>query len=237
MPLLDHFRPPVFPRHRWESFHSNWATRIADALNEALPEDFLAEEYTHSADSLEIDIATYADGSKAGGNGQPAVLTWRPKAPAVVMPAVFPDNFEVRVFNRVGGMNLIAAIELVSPGNKDRPEEVQAFASKVASYLHQGVAVIVIDIVTVRRTNVHNATMRLMSAPPEALLPGDPVHYAVSYRPVMREAKPEIDLWRETFALGEPLPTMPLRLTGDTFLPVDFEAAYTEACRRRRIIR
>lgn len=237
MPLLDHFRPPVYPRHRWESFHSNWATRIADALNESLPEDFLAEESTHSADSLEIDIATYADQAKSEGNGQAAVLTWRPKAPALVMPAVFPDNFEVRVFNRVGGMNLVAAIELVSPGNKDRPEEIQAFATKVASYLHQGVAVIVIDIVTVRRTNLHNATMRLMSAPSEAILPGDPGHYAVSYRPVMREGRPEIEQWRETFALGDPLPTMPLRLTGDTFLQVDFEAAYTEACRRRRIIR
>src|SRR5262249_4310554 len=125
MPLLDHFRAPIFPRHRWESFHSNWATRIADTLNDSMPDDFLAEEYTHSADSLEIDIATYADESKAGGNGRPTVLTWRPKAPAVVMSAIFPDSFEVRVFNRVGGMNLVAAIELVSPGNKDRPEEVQ----------------------------------------------------------------------------------------------------------------
>jgi hypothetical protein len=237
MPLLDHFRAPIYPRHRWESFHSNWATRIADALNDSMPEDFLAEEYTHSADSLEIDIATYADESKAGENGQPTVLTWRPKAPAVAMPAIFPDNFEVRVFNRVGGMNLVAAIELVSPGNKDRPEEVQAFATKVASYLHQGVAVIVIDIVTVRRVNLHNATMRLVSAPEGTGLPGDPPHYAVSYRPVMRDGKPEIELWPETFSLGEPLPSMPLRLTGDTFVPVDFESAYTEACRRRRIIR
>lgn len=235
MPLLDHYRPPIYPRHRWESFHSNWATRIADALNVSMPEDFLAEEYTHSGESLEIDIATYADDVKAEGNGHPAVLTWRPKAPAAVMPAVFPDNFEVRVFKRVGGMNLVAAIELVSPGNKDRPAEVQAFATKVASYLHQGIAVIVIDIVTVRRTNLHNATMRLMSAPDDTIMADEPGFYAVSYRPLVREAKPEIELWTETFALGELLPTMPLRLTGDTFVPVDFEAAYTEACQRRRI--
>jgi Protein of unknown function (DUF4058) len=236
MPLLDHFRPPIYPRHRWESFHSNWATRIADALNESMSEDFLAEEYTHSADSLEIDVATYSDDSKASGNGQPAVLIWRPKAAPVVMPAIFPDNFEVRVFNRVGGMNLVAAIELVSPGNKDRPEEVQAFATKVASYLHQGVAVIVIDIVTVRRANLHNATMQLISAPEGTAMTGDPAHYAVSYRPLTRDGKPEIEIWPQPFALGDRLPTMPLRLTGDTFVPVDFEGAYQEACRRRRII-
>jgi hypothetical protein len=28
---------------------------------------------------------------------------------------------------------------------------------------------------------------------------------------------------------------LPLRLTGDLFIPVDFEAAYQEACRRRRL--
>ena len=32
-----------------------------------------------------------------------------------------------------------------------------------------------------------------------------------------------------------PLPLLPLRLTGDLFVPVDFEAAYQEACRRRRL--
>ncbi len=37
-------------------------------------------------------------------------------------------------------------------------------------------------------------------------------------------------------AVGAPLPVMPLRLTGDLFVPVDFEATYQEACRRRRII-
>jgi hypothetical protein len=40
-----------------------------------------------------------------------------------------------------------------------------------------------------------------------------------------------------TFAVGDPLPTLPLRLTGDLFVPVEFEAAYQEACRRRRLVR
>src|SRR4051812_36501793 len=45
MPLLDHFHPPPHPRHHWESFHSNWATRLADELNERwLPPEFMAEE-------------------------------------------------------------------------------------------------------------------------------------------------------------------------------------------------
>jgi hypothetical protein len=39
-----------------------------------------------------------------------------------------------------------------------------------------------------------------------------------------------------TVAVGQPLPTMPLRLTGDFMLPVDFETAYMDVCRDRRMI-
>jgi hypothetical protein len=54
-------------------------------------------------------------------------------------------------------------------------------------------------------------------------------------RPVRRGEQGEIDLWLRRLAVGAPLPTLPLRLTGDLFVAVDFEAAYQEACRRRRL--
>jgi hypothetical protein len=52
---------------------------------------------------------------------------------------------------------------------------------------------------------------------------------------VRRGDRDETDLWRRPLAVGAPLPTLPLRLTGDLFIAVDFEAAYQEACRRRRL--
>jgi hypothetical protein len=234
---------PLLPRHRWESFHSNWATRLADALSEVLPPDFLAEEHTHGGPGLEIDVATYEQASVPlwpQPNG-PATATapaavWAPPAPVRTMKAVFPDTFSVRVFTATGGLTLVGAIELISPGNKDRAEERRAFAIKCASYLHQGVSLIIIDIVTNRRANLHNETMRLMNAPADMDLSGDVDLYAVAYRPVLRKERPEIDLWTATVAVGQPLPVMPLRLTGDLFVPVDFESAYVEACRRRRLI-
>ena len=152
------------------------------------------------------------------------------------MPAVFPDSFEVRIFSISGGRTLVAAIELISPGNKDRADKRLAFATKCASYLNQGVAVVLIDVVTSRRANLHNETMRLMAAAEEFLLPADLELYAVAYRPVLRQDKPEIDLWTAAVTVGQPLPTLPLRLTGDLFVPVEFEPAYQEACRRRRLI-
>src|SRR5580704_2697202 len=119
MPLLDHFRPPLHPQHHWESFHSNWATRIADALNDRwLPPEFLAEEYTHAGSRLEIDVASYEKSVSPAGNGARTATipapTWAPPAPARTLPSVFPDNFEVRVFATAAGMTLVGAIELVS---------------------------------------------------------------------------------------------------------------------------
>jgi hypothetical protein len=37
MPLLDHFHAPLDERYPWDSFHSGWATRIADQLSDRVP--------------------------------------------------------------------------------------------------------------------------------------------------------------------------------------------------------
>jgi hypothetical protein len=243
MPLLDHFHAPLNDRHHWESFHSAWATLIANLLNEQwLSTEFLAEEHPSAGVGVEIDVAAFerTNGSAPGPDGGSVTAAlmprlWAPPAAALAIPAVFPESFEVRVFNTVGGLKLVGAIELVSPSNKDRPAERRAFATKCASYLHQGVSVIVMDIVTSRRANLHNGVMDLLDAPPDARLSADAGLYAVAYRPVLRAGRAEIDLWPATFAVGEPLPTLPLRLTGDIFVPVEFETTYQEACRRRRL--
>ena len=200
MPLFDHFHPPLQNQFPWDSFHSTWATRLADALNDQwLSPEFIAAEHTHAGSSLEIDVATFerpAGRPVRPTNGPPTATlspsTWAPPAVAHTMPAVFPDSFEVRVFSTSGGLTLVAAIELISPGNKDRAEERRAFAAKCASYLYQGIALIVIDIVTNRRANLHNETVRLMNAAEEFLLPTDVDLYAVAYRPVLRKKKPRL---------------------------------------------
>ena len=238
MPLLDHFRPPVRDRVQWNEFHSNWATRIADRLTELLPSEFLAVEFAKGSGGVEIDVAAFRPGSgeRNGTRDQPSAPDWQPPPATASIPTVFPERFEVRVVRLSGGRQLVGAIELISPGNKDSDDVRTAFAEKVASYIHEGVSVIVIDVVTERRANLHNEIARLIGEPDRIGLPADTDLYAVSYRPVLRDGRPEVDLWFATFSVGDPLPTMPLRLTGDLFVPVEFEATYTEACRRRRLI-
>ena len=242
MPLLDHFHPPLYPYHPWESFLSNWATRLTDAVMERLPREFHAEEHIHAGRTLEMNVtggASMEQSLPALPDGpmpdMPALIGGTSPTARFTIPGLFPDSFEVRVYSTVGGRTLVGAIALLSPGNKDRLEERCAFAAKCASYLYKGVSLILIDIVTNRRANLHNDTVRLMEAGPQYELPDDGSLYAVAYRPVLRQGQAEIDVWPATFRVGEPLPQLPLRLTGDLFIPVNFETAYQETCRRRRL--
>jgi hypothetical protein len=240
MPLLDHFHPPLAPRRHWESFHVNWAGAIADDLNESLlPEGYFAEEHAHLGPFVEIDVATFTDSQtsaeRAGGTATLHIRAWAPPAPPLVVPAAFPDAFEVLVFENEGGSRLVAAIELVSPGNKDRDGHRQAFAIKCASYLCQGVSLMVIDIVTTRRANLHNEIMRLLGHGEGSLLPAEASLYGVAYRPIVRDLHEQIEAWPSTLEVGQPLPVLPLALNAEQCLPIDLEASYTIACQRRRL--
>ncbi|MEO2090099.1 MAG: DUF4058 domain-containing protein [Gemmataceae bacterium] len=231
MPLLDHFRPPVDEQVSWSSFHANWATRLADQITERLPVGFTVEELSHPSGGVEIDVATYQD----DGTEDPLRSDWQPPPADQTADVVFPEQHEVKVYRTTGGRTLVAAVELVSPGNKDRATERRAFAAKCAGYLYAGVGLIVVDVVTERTANLHNEIVRVMDGGPGLLLPEPGGLYAVAYRPVVRDGGSTVDQWVRPLAVGGPLPELPLRLAGDYFVPVDFEAAYQEACRRRRI--
>jgi hypothetical protein len=238
MPLMDHVRAPLHPRRHWESFHVTWAGALADALNETLlPEGYFAEEHAHAGARVEIDVATFADDAPppAARNGSVITQTYAPPAPALVVPAAFPDEFEVRVYEAEGGARLVAAIELVGPANKDRESHRRAFATKCAGYLAQGIAVIVVDVVTNRGGNLHGDILRLLGHGSDSgLAPGTDL-YAIAYRPVVRERAEQVEVWTATLAVGSELPTLPLALNAELCLPIDLEAAYTAACNRRRL--
>ncbi len=240
MPLLDHFHPPLAPRRHWESFHVNWAGAIADDLNESLlPEGYFAEEHAQLGPMVEIDVATFTGhepaAQRSGGTAILPPRVWAPPAPAMVVPAAFPDAFEVLVFEAEGGARLVGAIELVSPGNKDRDAHRRAFAVKCASYLCRGISLIVIDIVTSRRANLHDEILSVMGHGNAFALPAETVLYGNAYRPIVREGRQEIEVWPHRLEVGRTLPVLPLALNAEIVLPIDLEATYTAACQRRRL--
>jgi hypothetical protein len=233
VPLLDHFHPPLSQERHWESFHATWAGEIMALLNQGgLPAGYFAETQVHFGSRVEVDVASFreADTSPAGSNGGVAV-----QAPGtvLVMPAVFPDEIEVQVYRRSGGATLVGAIELISPGNKDRPEARRAFAAKCAAYLQMGVGVLVVDIVTERQANLHDELIDLMGHDESFRYPHPSALYAVSYRPIRTAAAgDQIEARPTALALGQALPAMPLALRGGPVVPVTLETSYTSARQR-----
>jgi uncharacterized protein DUF4058 len=237
MPLLDHFRDRNEAEVLWPSIHGAWANAIMAQLNRTLPRRYRAQTQVRLGRHVEADV-TEIDVSPASRDDLPngpasgvAVKPWAPPAAALVLPAVFPDDIIVQVIDvEIRGFHPVAVVELVSPGNKDRPETRRAFAAKSAAYLQRGIGLLTVDAVTARHFNLHNELMDLLRYPATARMADDAWIYGVSYRPVHRDERSEIEVWREPLAIGQALPLMPLALRGAPTVPVDLEAAYKDAC-------
>lgn len=238
VPLLDHFHPPVSERRSWEGFHSLWAAALVEKLNrDVLTDEYFADMQVHIGSRVEVDIATLREsgGKRETGAATAVAPTWAPPKTDLVFPIVFSDEIEVQVFATVTGATLVGAIELVSPGNKDRPETRQAFAAKCVSYLTHGIGLIVVDIVTNRLANLHNDLMTMLGREGPFLLAASAATYAVAYRPSRQTSGDQVEVWPKPLVLGQPLPVLPLALRNGGTVPVDLEATYSEARERSRL--
>lgn len=238
MALLDHFHPPLRGSRRWEGFHHAWAANIAQHLNrDVLPADFFAESEISLGPTLEIDVATVelTNGGEASATTT-ATAVWAPAKPLLAFPVDFArlDVCEVRVYEDLGGAQLRAAIELVSPANKDRPGSRRTFAAKCAGYLKQAVSVVILDVVTERTANLHADLLDALAVS-QAAWESLTQLYAVAYRPVPLRDQQRIEAWPETLTLGHSLPVLPLWLRLDLCLPLQLEETYATTCSGLRI--
>src|SRR5207249_10459558 len=138
--------------------------------------------------------------------------------------------YEIRVYQDFGGAELRAAIELVSSANKDRVGSRRTFAAKCAGYLQHGIGVVIVDVVTSRSANLHREIFAALEAKTRQADWKSPTGlYAVAYRPVTFRKRPRVEVWPEPFALGDPLPALPLWLALDFCLPAPLEEGYLAA--------
>ena len=92
------------------------------------------------------------------------------------------DEYEVRVYDDRVGRRLVAAIEMVSPSNKDRPESRRASVAKIAALLLRDVLVSLVDIVTIREFNLYEGLFESIGVSDPTLEREPPCFYAVTVR-------------------------------------------------------
>jgi len=100
----------------------NWAPQ--------LPDGFVAEPRVHLGSFYEIGVCTFEQNeegesvsdSPGGSNAGIATAPQAPPPPTLTLDAEFPEQYayEVLVFDLERDRRLVAAVEIVSPANKDR---------------------------------------------------------------------------------------------------------------------
>ena len=242
MPLRDHFHPPVSQRHSWDELHGGWPMKIVESLVPHLPTEYYAAPKIHLGGAVEIDVATYERHNDdvaaiSRDNGGVATATWIATEPTLRVETDIPDvdEYEVLVYDMERGRRLVAAIELVSPANKDRPETRKAFVTKCAALLQQQVSVSIVDLVTTRETNLYAELLEFLdqtdasvAAPPTSI-------YAVACHWTMPRKRGLLETWHRSLNISQPLPALPRWLADDLALTLDLEASYEETCRVLRI--
>ena len=238
MPLRDHFRSPVNDTHSWDEVHGGWPMEMVRHLTTILPAGFRAAPKVLRGSPFEVDVSTYdldyrdPDTNAASGDGGTATLTGLSPTLTVEADLAEQDEYEVRIYDVERGRQLVAAIEIVSPSNKDRPDTRELFVGKVASLLQQGVCVSLVDLESIRLANLYVDLLNLLGHADPALAATTPHLYAVT----LRSRKPPkrrqlLDAWFHPMIAGQPLPTLPIWLTPDLRVMLPLETSYDATCR------
>jgi len=241
MPLRDHFRPPTSKKAAWEAFHAMWPAVMVQQLHAQLPEGYVAAPSVHLGAYMEIDVSAYeSDDAPAPRrqetNGGLAPASQRKPFSIVAVESEPLDDYEYAVFiyDVERERTLVAAVEFVSPANKDRPQKRNAFLGKCAGLLKQGVAVSIVDLVTTRQQNLYAELLAFIGREDLAPPTRSPI-YAASLRRIARDEKTFLEIYERPMEIGQPLPPIPLWLAADLVLSLDLETSYEKACRDLRI--
>ncbi len=237
MPLRDHFHPPVDDHHSWDALHGAWPTMMVLQLNSRIPQRFVAGPLIHLGSEIEVDVGSFerdvGDSSQSDGSGS----AWQLSEPtlAVETELLTVDNYEVQIYDIKHNRRLVAVVEIVSPSNKDRPKSRQTFVAKCEALLRRGVSVAIVDVVTEKQFNLYSELLELIDQSDPTFEPAPPAIYAAACRWIPRGYKYVLETWSHQLHLGQALPTLPIWLAENLYVPLDLEASYENTCRALRI--
>ena len=220
----------------WDSVHPFWLAYLIEWIQPRLPEGYKA--LLGGVPALTVE----------SGNGKPdvSVRKWGPEMPAKVVAtdtgrrpdleanAVFRLDPQRAVHIDFHGQ-LIAAIEIVSPRNKDRADAKETYSNRYLGYLRLGVHLMVVDVLP--RPKGFSFSDAITNGLGLLDLAPLPPPFAASYRvgevvPVGNDMGSLVALWRRSLQVGQPLPTLPLPLNVHSAVSIDLEETYHRAAKR-----
>jgi len=225
MPIHDWTRVDAGLFH---AFHQDWIGSLARALNAGvLPPDYFAlrEQSIRGPvpDVLTLQLSARRDESGDANTGL-AVAAVPPRAGLVrradeTIYARKADRIAVR--HRHG--QVVAVVEIVSPGNKASKGELRSFVEKSSELIMQGMHLLVVDLFPPSKRDpqgIHKAIWDEFKDEDFALPPDKPLTLA-SY-----DAGPPPVAYVELVGIGDTLPDMALFLKPDFYVPVPLEETY-----------
>jgi hypothetical protein len=141
---------------------------------------------------------------------------------------IYAQSADRVAIRHASGDQIVAFIEILSPGNKHTPYALQKFIEKLNEALDQGIHLLVIDILPPGKhepRGLHAALWELRSGETHGVTPAEPLGLS-AYRvdDVPRG-------YFERIAVGQPIPDMPVFLTPIHYVNVPLELTYNEAYR------
>ena len=140
-------------------------------------------------------------------------------------PDVLALSRRVMSIRHAADDQIVAVIEIVSPGNKSSQSAVERFVNKANAVLDSGCHLLILDLFPPNRSNPHGLHAEIWRSY------DDEPYCATSEKPVILAAyqagRPRAFL--EPLALGSVLPDMPLFLDDDGYVNVPLEATYSAA--------
>lgn len=226
------------PMHNWtrvkagvyHNFHFRWIAAIMDRLNAGLlPAGYFAmgELSIGQPETGVVALETFADATpRRDDEGEVATVQVRPLTRFVVQ---YPSDAQryarkthcVVVRHELG--KIVAVVEVMSPGNKDRQHSLRTFVDKCVDLLDQQVNLLIIDPFPPGvhdSSGIHQVISAVYSDEPFELPPDKPLTF-VAY-----QVSPLLTAYVEPIAVGDPLPDMPLFLRDDQGTNVPLEETY-----------
>ena len=225
MPIHDWSRVDAGTFH---DFHNGWITHLKETLNGGLlPPGFFAMAEQIVSGPFPDVVTLKRQGTLAGPphpGGGVTVAEAPPRARFVT--SAEPDLYtrkanRIAIKHRLG--QVVAVIEVLSPGNKSGLHALRSFVEKADELPRNGIHLLVVDLFPPSPRDpqgIHKAIWDEICDEPFELPPDKPLTVAAYYAAVPKTA------YVEPVAVGDPLPGLPIFLDPDTYVPAPLETTY-----------